>query len=213
MQQYPPHPGMQPGMPMAGAPRPEHPQGTTILVLAILGIFLCPICSFVAWIMGNGARKQIAAGQYAESGNVTAGWIIGLIWSILSIIGILAYVLLAVVFVGALGGAAVLMQDAMEWEAGRISTYTLSVQIDDYHVENGEYPATLADIPGASTTDDWGNSYVYEKTANGYKLTCYGKDGAAGGTKINTDIVYSETGMISEDWTDSADSNWNWSSE
>lgn len=57
---------------------PEHPQGTTILVLGILGLFFAVTGPF-ALVMGNRARKDIAAGQYAQSTSVTIGWVLGII--------------------------------------------------------------------------------------------------------------------------------------
>ena len=56
--------------PGGGAPAPygqsygvatqEHPQGTTILVLGIVGIFV-GVCAPIAWYMGSKAQKEIAA--------------------------------------------------------------------------------------------------------------------------------------------------------
>lgn len=77
----------------------EHPQGTTILVLGILGWVLCPICSIIAWVMGSGAKKQIRAGMYRESGSLTAGYILGMVGSILAILGGLFYLFVFVLFV------------------------------------------------------------------------------------------------------------------
>jgi general secretion pathway protein G len=40
--------------------------------------------------------------------------------------------------------------------------------------------------------DPWGNKYVYEvsgSSVSGYKITCYGSDGAPGGSKMAADIT------------------------
>ncbi len=67
-----------PAAPISGYALPEHPQGTTILVLGILGLFFAVTGPF-ALVMGNRARKDIAAGQYAQSTSVTIGWVLGII--------------------------------------------------------------------------------------------------------------------------------------
>ena len=46
----------------------DHPQGTTILVLGILGLVSCQILGVVAWVMGNNALREIDANP-AHGGN------------------------------------------------------------------------------------------------------------------------------------------------
>ncbi|MBK8461977.1 MAG: DUF4190 domain-containing protein [Nigerium sp.] len=60
---------------------PEHPQATTILVLGILGLFFAVTGPF-ALVMGNRARKDIAAGQYAQNPSVTIGWVLGIVTTV-----------------------------------------------------------------------------------------------------------------------------------
>ncbi|MFC7620510.1 hypothetical protein [Microlunatus sp. GCM10028923] len=74
----------------------EHPQGTTILVLGIVGFFVFP-CGIVAWYMGNKAMKEIQASgiRYGNESNVNIGRILGMVTTILGIVGValaLAYV-------------------------------------------------------------------------------------------------------------------------
>lgn len=60
----------------------EHPDGTTILVLGILGLVVCTILSPIAWAKGNGAKKEMDAQPgvvWTNRGNVTAGRICGII--------------------------------------------------------------------------------------------------------------------------------------
>lgn len=99
--------GQQFGQPPYGAPgygqspygvQIEHPQGTTILVMGILGIVFCPILAPVAWVMGNTALREIdaAPGRYSNRGVVQAGRLCGMIYSILLVVMVLgAFVLIA----------------------------------------------------------------------------------------------------------------------
>lgn len=107
--QQPPGYGQQPGygQPPYGAyasGQIEHPQGTTILVMGILGIVLCPILAPVAWVMGNTAIREIDAqpGRYSNRGVVQAGRLCGMIYTgfvLLMIVG--AFVLIALAGVSA----------------------------------------------------------------------------------------------------------------
>lgn len=71
----------------------DHPQGTTILVLGILSLICCGLLGPVAWIMGNSAIKEIDANPsaYSNRGSVQAGRIIGIIATVLLILGIAFY--------------------------------------------------------------------------------------------------------------------------
>jgi len=68
-------------------------RGTTILVLGILGLVVCPICGIIAWIMGNGDIKKIEAGQMDPEGlgQTKAGKICGIIATILAILFTVIY--------------------------------------------------------------------------------------------------------------------------
>jgi hypothetical protein len=82
---------------------PEHPQGTTILVLGIVGLFVT-ICAPIAWYMGSKAQKEIAASgvRYANEQNINIGKIIGMVISILAIIGlVIGIVAIIAVVIGA----------------------------------------------------------------------------------------------------------------
>jgi hypothetical protein len=92
----PPPGGAYGGYGGAGA-RPEHPQGTTILVLGILGLVCCGLCAIAAWVMGNKAQKEIAAGQYAETSGVKIGRILGMVGTILMILGVVFYLIFFVI--------------------------------------------------------------------------------------------------------------------
>jgi hypothetical protein len=66
-------------------------RGTMILVLGILSIVCCNILGPVAWIMGSGDLKQIAAGQISQEakGLTQAGMICGIIGTIFLVLGII----------------------------------------------------------------------------------------------------------------------------
>ena len=115
-----PQPQPQYGQPQYGQPQPqyggpgygqspyggqiEHPQGTTILVMGILGIVFCPLLAPVAWVMGNTAIREIDAqpGRYSNRGVVQAGRLCGMIYSIVLVLMVLgAFVLIALAGVSA----------------------------------------------------------------------------------------------------------------
>jgi Domain of unknown function (DUF4190) len=87
------------------APPPNHPRATTILVLGILSLTCCGLCGPFAWVMGHGALKEInsSGGTIGGHGQVMAGYICGIIGTVLLLFTVLILVLEFVVF-----GAAVM---------------------------------------------------------------------------------------------------------
>ena len=86
--QYQPNPYAPSGPPVPysqpyGA-LPEHPQGTTILVLGIVGIFTA-VCAPIAWVLGSKAKKEIAASgmSYSNESNINIGRVLGMVFSII----------------------------------------------------------------------------------------------------------------------------------
>jgi hypothetical protein len=81
----PPYP-YQPGPLPYPVPR-EHPQGTTVLLLGILGLFFSPV-AFVAWYLGSKAQEEIElSGQvWSNAGSIRAGRILGMVMGILTIV-------------------------------------------------------------------------------------------------------------------------------
>lgn len=73
---------------------PEQSQSTTILVLGILGIICCGPLGIAAWIMGNNELEAIDSGRRNPEGRSTAnaGRIMGIIASVLMILGVLFFV-------------------------------------------------------------------------------------------------------------------------
>ena len=73
-------------------------RGTLILVLGILGLVCCVICGIIAWVMGNGDLREMAAGRMDPSGQglTQAGKICGMISVIIQIIGVVFWLLMVV---------------------------------------------------------------------------------------------------------------------
>jgi len=88
----PPAPGYVEGSGPMG-PR-EHPRGTLILILGILSIVCIQLLGPVAWVMGNGALREIDAnpGAYSNRGTVNAGRICGIIGTIFLVLGVVAWI-------------------------------------------------------------------------------------------------------------------------
>jgi hypothetical protein len=79
-----------------GAYAPDHPKATTSLVLGILGVVLCGIAAPFAWRMGKRTMQEIDAsnGQLGGRGSAQAGYVLGLIGTILLGIALVLLVLL-----------------------------------------------------------------------------------------------------------------------
>lgn len=73
---------------------PDHPQATVVLILGVLSVVGLAITGPFAWYFGNKARKEIAAnpGVYKDGGTLTAGWVMGIIGSVLLMISALVLV-------------------------------------------------------------------------------------------------------------------------
>ena len=69
-------PGGYGGYGGAGGPV-DHPRGTVVLILGILGLVCCGVLAPIAWVMGNTALKEIDANPqaYTNRGTVRAGQI------------------------------------------------------------------------------------------------------------------------------------------
>jgi len=83
----------------------DHPQGTIVLILGILGIVMCGVLAPIAWIMGRKALREVDASGATVSnrGQLQAGMVCGIIGTVLWGLGILAYGAL-IVFVASSAG-------------------------------------------------------------------------------------------------------------
>ena len=85
--------------PQGGYAQPEnHPRAMTALILGIVGIVCCSILAPFAWSIGKKAVNEIDAsgGRYGGRGQAQAGYILGIIGTVLLILGILFFILAAV---------------------------------------------------------------------------------------------------------------------
>lgn len=83
-----------------GTVLPDHPKAQTVFILGIVGIFV-GVCAPIAWYMGAQALKEVAAtpGQWNPGGSLKTGKTLGMIFTILWIIGIVAYILFIILIV------------------------------------------------------------------------------------------------------------------
>jgi hypothetical protein len=90
-------PGQQPW----GVVLPDHPSGTTALVLGILGVVGATVLAPFAWGIASRAKAEIRQqpGRYREGGSVQAGYVLGIVGTVLLVIGVLAMIGLVVFYV------------------------------------------------------------------------------------------------------------------
>ncbi|MCE7972992.1 MAG: DUF4190 domain-containing protein [Leptolyngbya sp. PLA1] len=83
-------------------------RGTVILVLGILGLVVCGICGIVAWVMGNADLREMDAGLMDPAGRGTtqAGKILGMISVGLMALGIVLWLVMMVIGLGAAAAGA-----------------------------------------------------------------------------------------------------------
>ena len=99
-QGYPPPPApgyQQPYQPYPVAANPFESRATTVLVLGILSLLCLAFLGPVAWVMGNGIKKEAQAAGFPEPGNSKAGRICGIIGTVFLVLGILYFIIVVVV--------------------------------------------------------------------------------------------------------------------
>ncbi|MFL6135801.1 MAG: DUF4190 domain-containing protein [Nocardioidaceae bacterium] len=92
------HPGYgQPSMAYA----PDHPKATTALVLGILGMVVCGVLAPFAWWIGKRTLNEIdgSHGQLGGRGTAQAGYVLGIIGTVLLLLGLLAGLLVMVLVI------------------------------------------------------------------------------------------------------------------
>ena len=96
--QYPPPnpyggypPPYQDPYPMTMAPR-EDSEANMIFILGILGIVVCAICAPIAWAKGQSYRTTCRVMGVAPSGMATAGWIMGIIGTVIFVLSIVVVI-------------------------------------------------------------------------------------------------------------------------
>jgi hypothetical protein len=98
----------QPGYAAPGSYQyaPDHPKATTCLVLGILGVVLCQIVAPFAWVMGKRTLEEIDAsqGQLGGRGAAQAGYVLGIVGSVLLGLSLVLLVVWIIFLVAAIGG-------------------------------------------------------------------------------------------------------------
>ncbi len=91
----PPPPMQQPGYGYT----PDHPRATIALVLGIVSLVLCSVLGPVAWVVGGRAVREIDAsgGRLGGRGQAKAGQVLGIIATVLLVLGILFLIVVAVI--------------------------------------------------------------------------------------------------------------------
>ena len=77
---------------------PEHPQGTTILVLGIVGLFFT-ICAPIAWFMGSKALKEIKASgiNYSNEQQLVIGRVLGMVITIIALVALVFFIVFFII--------------------------------------------------------------------------------------------------------------------
>jgi hypothetical protein len=89
------------GQPYGGVATQEHPQGTMIFVLGIIGIFV-GVCAPIAWYLGNKTLREIAASgaSYSNVSQIRTGRMLGKVFTIIYIVVIVLYIIALIVIFG-----------------------------------------------------------------------------------------------------------------
>ena len=93
--------GQQPYGQSYGAATQEHPQGTMVFVLGIVGIFV-GILAPIAWYLGNKTLREIAASgaSYSNESQIKTGRMLGKVFTIIYIVFIVLYIIALIVIFG-----------------------------------------------------------------------------------------------------------------
>jgi hypothetical protein len=89
------------GQPYGGVATQEHPQGTMIFVLGIVGIFV-GVCAPIAWYLGTKTLREIAASgtSYSNVSQIRTGRMLGKVFTIVYIVFIVLYIIALIVIFG-----------------------------------------------------------------------------------------------------------------
>ena len=98
---YPYPPGMYPPAGMYAQPMNDS-EATTIFVLGILGLVACQLLGPIAWVKGHTYRKTAMMMGAPVPGLATAGWILGIISTV--ILGLSLLWIMFVFVIAAVGG-------------------------------------------------------------------------------------------------------------
>lgn len=88
---------------------PDHPKATTSMVLGILGVVVCQVIAPFAWVIGKRTVSEIDAsgGRLGGRGQAQAGYVLGIVGTVLLGLGVLFMIFYVVVVFLVIGGTAV----------------------------------------------------------------------------------------------------------
>jgi hypothetical protein len=97
----PPYPGYQPGY-QPYLPPQDHPQATLAMILGIVGVVVCQVVGPFAWVIGKRAMNEIDAsgGALGGRGQAQAGFILGIISTVLLGLGLIFFVIWLIALIG-----------------------------------------------------------------------------------------------------------------
>jgi hypothetical protein len=83
-------------------PPQDHPQATLAMILGIVGVVVCQIVGPFAWVIGKRAMNEIDAsgGTLGGRGQAQAGFILGIIASVLLALGLVFFVVWLIAVIG-----------------------------------------------------------------------------------------------------------------
>ena len=81
-----------------GVATQEHPQGTIVFVLGIVGIFV-GVCAPIAWYLGNKTLREITASgaSFSNVSQIRTGRMLGKVFTIIYIVLIVLYIVFFIV--------------------------------------------------------------------------------------------------------------------
>ena len=100
--------GPPPGYPPYVYRAPDHPQAATAMILGILGLVLCQVLGPFAWSIGKKTVAEIDAsgGQLGGRSQAQAGYVCGIIATVLLGLGLVFLIIYFVIIVAVFGGLA-----------------------------------------------------------------------------------------------------------
>jgi hypothetical protein len=101
----PPYYQQQPYYQQPYGPVQDHPQATLVLILGILSLVICSLIAPFAWVLGKRAVREIDASGGTLGGRTQAqvGYIMGMVVTILMIIGVVVFGAIAIIAVASAG--------------------------------------------------------------------------------------------------------------
>ena len=89
-------PGAPPAPGYTAAPGQKVDGATTALIMGIIGLVFCQFLGPFAWVMGRNAERRVDAsgGMLTGRGEATAGKVLGIIATVLLVLGIVAFIAL-----------------------------------------------------------------------------------------------------------------------